>query len=430
MQRADAVWGDIDSRFRGIPVDCGPVDLDAVAAFGWRPAAGDMPLPVLTLDEEAFAGNCELMFAYARSQGVLIAPHAKTPMAPALARALVNRGAWGATVANVQQASVMARAGISRLLLANEIGGRSGARHLGAFLKAWPGVELRAFADSPACVAALAEAARLAGRILPVLVEVGGARAGARHLGAVEATIAAVAGADDCLVLDGVAAYEGAVASADAAATREAIGALLALAGEAFARVRAAAPGRHLIATAGGSSYFDEVVAMLGPCVRDDGNASLVLRSGAIFFHDHGVYARALAGLDARGGFAIDGKFVKAAEAFRPALRLWAEVLSRPEPGLAICGMGMRDVSFDQGMPVPLEAFRDGVPLGRLESAAVVKLNDQHAFLQVPDNAALAVGDIVAFGISHPCTCLDRWRLVFGLGPDGRVASVYPTFFG
>jgi D-serine dehydratase len=194
--------------------------------------------------------------------------------------------------------------------------------------------------------------------------------------------------------------------------------------------VRAAAPGRHLIATAGGSSYFDEVVAMLGPCVRDDGNASLVLRSGAIFFHDHGVYARALAGLDARGGFAIDGKFVKAAEAFRPALRLWAEVLSRPEPGLAICGMGMRDVSFDQGMPVPLEAFRDGVPLGRLESAAVVKLNDQHAFLQVPDNAALAVGDIVAFGISHPCTCLDRWRLVFGLGPDGRVASVYPTFFG
>lgn len=430
MQRADAVWGEIDSRFRGIPVECGTVGLDAVADFGWRPAAGDMALPVLTLDQAAFAGNCELMLAYARSQSVLIAPHAKTPMSPRLARDLVERGAWGATVANVQQASVMAHAGIERLLLANEIGGRSGARQLGAFLKAWPGVDLRAFADSPACVAALAEAARLAGRVLPVLVEVGGARAGARDLAAVEAILAAVAEADGCLVLDGVATYEGAVASADATATRGAIGALMALAEEAFARVRRAAPGRPLIVTAGGSSYFDRVVAVLGPLVRADGNAAVMLRSGAIFFHDHGVYARALSGLDARNGFSIDGKVVKAAEAFRPALRLWAEVLSRPEPGLAICGMGMRDVSFDQGMPVPLEAFRDGAPIGGLPGAAVVKLNDQHAFLQLPDEAPLAVGDIVAFGISHPCTCLDRWRLVFGLGPDGRVANAYPTFFG
>ncbi len=37
----------------------------------------------------------------------------------------------------------------------------------------------------------------------------------------------------------------------------------------------------------------------------------------------------------------------------RPALQVWAQVVSRPEPGLAVLTMGRRDVSFDQDLPVP-----------------------------------------------------------------------------
>ena len=84
----------------------------------------------------------------------------------------------------------------------------------------------------------------------------------------------------------------------------------------------------------------------------------LVLRSGAIFFHDHGVYRRALDAMDQRAGFEFGGERHSAAD-FQPALRLWGEVLSRPEPDLAICGFGMRDVSYDQDLPTPLAAYRD-----------------------------------------------------------------------
>ncbi len=112
-------------------------------------------------------------------------------------------------------------------------------------------------------------------------------------------------------------------------------------------------------------------------------------------------------------------------------MRVWAEVLSRPEPGLAICGMGMRDVSFDQGFPMPLTVFRDGKPQpAQARFAEVFKLNDQHAFLSLAPGADIAVGDVIEFGISHPCTCLDRYRVIFGVDETGHVRHAFPTYFG
>ncbi|TKB05592.1 MAG: amino acid deaminase, partial [Mesorhizobium sp.] len=98
-----------------------------VASERWHPAHGRMSLPVLTVDEEAFIANRDLFLRYAREQGALIAPHAKTPMAPDLARSLIEAGAWGTTVADIRQATVMLRAGVSRLIIANEVGGPGGA---------------------------------------------------------------------------------------------------------------------------------------------------------------------------------------------------------------------------------------------------------------------------------------------------------------
>ncbi|WP_377811007.1 alanine racemase [Azospirillum sp. A29] len=421
----------LDDSIRGVPPGTAPLRLRDVGAQGWRPAAGDMALPVLTLDEDAFAANRDLILAYARQHGVALAPHAKTPMAPQIAAGLVEAGAWGATVANLQQAAVLLRAGVTRLILGNEIGGIASGRRLGALLAAHPDADLHAFADSPAAVATLAAAAEIAGRPLALLVEVGAGRGGARDRAAVEAILAAVLDHPGLLVLDGVATYEGAVATSDPAATAANIAALMERTAEAFALVRALVPDRPLLLTAGGSAFFDMVVAGLAPVAKADGNATLVLRSGAIFFHDHGTYERALGALDARQGFACGGA---TAADFRPALRLWAEVLTRPEPGLAICGFGMRDSSFDQDLPRPLRIHRDGVALPA-DGLRVTRLNDQHAFVAVPagpDLAGhdLAVGDIVEFGISHPCTCIDRWRVLFGLGADGRVRSAYRTFFG
>ncbi|MDI3563448.1 amino acid deaminase [Bradyrhizobium sp. Arg816] len=420
----------LSTTTRGIPLVDG-LPIEEIAGQDWQPSRGDLALPALTLDEAAFRANRDLFLRWCKSAGVTVAPHAKTPMSPELARSLREAGAWGTTVANIQQAAVLLASGEQRLLLANEIGGLAAGRRLGALLGAYPDVEFHAFADSPGAVAALAEAARIAGRSeLSVLVELGAGRAGARDRAAVEATIAAVL-ATDGLLLGGVATYEGAVATPDAGETMRAIAALMERTIAAFALVRHAAPGRPLIISAGGSAYFDVVARALVPSAQADGNASVLLRSGALFFADHGIYARAFAEVDRRGGLVIDGARHSAAEGFRPALKLWAEVLSRPDAGLAIAGFGMRDASFDQGLPVPLRVFRDGVAQQRLaETLSVTRLNDQHAFLSVAPDSTLAVGDVIAFGISHPCTCLDRWRVILGLDADGVVTRALPTQFG
>ena len=425
----------LDDRIRGVPPGVSGLPLAAVAEQNWRPADGVMALPVLTLDEEAFAHNRDAMLRYVREQNVDIAPHAKTPMAPDLAKALIEAGAWGATVADVRQAAVLLHAGVRRLILANEVGGRGGASRLAALLAAWPDAELYAFVDSLAAARAYAEACRRqpAAPPLRVLIELGAGRAGARSLADAQAILQTiVADGAGRLVLSGVAAYEGS-ATPGSGGVRPVIADLLARTAELLTIVRTRV-GRDqpLLVTAGGSVFFDDVVAALKPVVDTDGAARLVLRSGAIFFYDHGVYERALMALDERGGFRLGGQTAKAAETFRPALRLWAEVLSRPEPDLAVLGMGMRDVSFDQGLPRPLRIHRDGAPLRDIApgSVTIEKLNDQHAFLACGSGDDLRVGDVLELGVSHPCTCLDRYRVLFGLDAHGRVRHAFPTFFG
>ena len=423
----------LDDRIRGVPPGTGAFPAAEIAERNWRPSDGAMALPVLTLDEAAFLHNRDLMLAYARSTGVEIAPHAKTPMAPDLTRLIIEAGAWGATVADIRQASVMLRAGLSRLILANEVGGVGGARRLAQLVAAWPKAELYVFADSAAAVHALAGAWRDQGSLPPlgVLVEVGAGRAGARSLSEALKVVAAVRAAAGRLTLAGVAAYEGSATQPTPEQTEEAISGLIKLSVDLWRDVRERTePDAPLIITAGGSMFFDEVVAAIKPAIAADPHTTLVIRSGVIFFHDHGVYDRAMAAIDKRNGFSIDGAARAARGAFRPALRVWAEVLSRPEPELAICGMGKRDVSFDEGLPIVLAVHRGGQALASTPSARVVKLNDQHAFLNVARGDDMMVGDVVEFGISHPCTCLDRYRFIFGVDERGVVRHAFPTYFG
>lgn len=424
----------LDDRIRGFPAGHAPVPLDAIGRQGWKPYDGRMSLPLISLDEAAFAANIEAMMAYVRSHACEIAPHAKTPMSPALAQRLFDAGAWGTTVADIRQASVMLKAGMTRLILANEIGGPAAARRLAALLAGYPQAEVHVFVDSVDLVTALAAAWRERDSLpaLGLLPELGAARAGSRS---VETALDIV---DHILSLEtehfrltGIAGYEGAAATPDPEETRLRIDRLLHKTVELHGALRKRiGPERDLLVTVGGSVYFDLVVAALGPVMADDPHAMLVLRSGAIFFHDHGVYERGLSSLDARQGFEIGGTVTPAAATFKPALRVWAEVLSRPEPGLAICGMGLRDVAMDQGLPRPLALYRDGRAIAELADARVTKLNDQHAFVELGGNRDVKIGDVVEFGISHPCTCLDRHGILYGLDPERRVVAAYPAQFG
>lgn len=409
-----------DARFRGIP----PGEVLSAASIkskNWSPARGDMPLPVLTLDTPALRANTTVFLDYANKAGVLLAPHAKTPMMPAFAKMLIEQGAWGATVANTQQLHTLLETGIKHLVYASPPGGTSGASHLVNALKAFPGAEVFVFLDSVDGVAALDTAMTEGGAKVSGLVELGFGRTGARTLETAIAIRDAIHATNGKIELAGVATYE--AAAVDGSDYRRAFDELFQLVSDTFTAIRdVAGLEKAMTITAGGSMYFDEVVARLEPIARQD-NARLVLRSGAIFFSDDGLYKRALEAI------AVRGTARQLARSIRPVLSLWVEVLSQPEPGLTICGFGMRDAPNDQGMPIIRRAFRDGREIDIANPAPVVeKLNDQHAFVR--GSAALRVGDILELGISHPCTALQRWRLVYGINEQDLVDDILTTHFG
>ena len=94
----------------------------------------------------------------------------------------------------------------------------------------------------------------------------------------------------------------------------------------------------------------------------------------------------------------------------RSAMHGWARVVSRPEPTLALLDAGKRDFPFDEGLPDP-QRVRGRGQRG-LAGASVLALNDQHTFLRLAPESDVDCGDVVRFGLSHPCTALDKWTLI------------------
>jgi len=59
----------------------------------------------------------------------------------------------------------------------------------------------------------------------------------------------------------------------------------------------------------------------------------------------------------------------------------------------------------------------------------VVRLDDQHAYLDIPADSPLQPGDMVAFGVSHPCTTFDKWQALYLVDDGLRVTGAIRTFF-
>jgi D-serine dehydratase len=385
-----------------------------------RPAvhAAGFSYPVLTLRESALAGNLAAMAAYCGRAGVGLAPHGKTAMSPELAARQLASGAWGITVATIGQLRAYRAFGFPRLLMANELVDETGIAWLAGELAADPGFSAYCYVDSADGVAILDRvlSARPAGRRLPVLVEIGLGRTGCRTDDEALA-VAKAAAATGTLTVAGVAGYEGTIGGTGARALDTVAAFCRRLANLATAT---AGGDSEFIVTAGGSVYFDVVARELTAGGSGfPAGMTVILRSGGYLFHDHGLYQAATPA--ARG--------VAGAPVFRPALELWAQVLSRPEPGLALLGAGRRDVGFDAGLPVPLRTRRGDGAAADLTGAEVTGLNDQHAYLRLDPGTALAPGDLVCLGISHPCTTLDKWRVIPVLDEEDRVIDAVHTFF-
>jgi D-serine deaminase-like pyridoxal phosphate-dependent protein len=361
---------------------------------------GPFTWPVMVARLSAIEANVAQMARYCATHEVDFAPHGKTTMSPALFAAQLAAGAWGITVATPNQALAAYRFGVPRVLIANEV--------LDPRPLAWlarQGRDLLCFVDSLAGVDALATGVTDGGK-LRVLVEIGyaGGRTGCRTVAAAE-EVARAAAAVPGVEVAGVAGFEGLLPGPAE------VEAFLATMAQAAARIAPLCP-YPVILSAGGSAWFDVVVELLGPVARTHGGR-LVLRSGAVVTHDDGTYAATT-------------PFARVPGSLTAALEVWAQVLSAPEPGLAILGAGKRDVPYDYGPPVPLTVRGiDGI-LRAATDSTVDLLNDQHAYLR---GGSLVPGELVRLGISHPCTAFDKWRVVPIVDDAYRVVDLIDTYF-
>ena len=210
-------------------------------------------------------------------------------------------------MASPAQARIALKAGAPRILIANEVTDLAGIRWLGAVRRDYPEVGLFCYVDGLDGVTllenGLAETLPCGAR-LDVLIELGipGGRAWRRDESAALAVGRALAGSARLRLAGCWPATR-----ASRAARRTPPGpprcsssatACVWLAGTLRRRgLIEETPGRPMVLTAGGSIFFDDVVAALteppgGPGDLAGPPPEIVLRSGCYVTHDHGLYQR------------------------------------------------------------------------------------------------------------------------------------------
>ncbi|UVM70536.1 amino acid deaminase [Pseudomonas alvandae] len=382
----------------------------------------DVSLPALVLHREALEHNIRWMQAFVSDSGAELAPHGKTSMTPALFRRQLEAGAWGLTLATAVQTRAAYAHGVRRVLMANQLVGKPNMALI-ADLLADPAFEFHCMVDHPDNVADLGAYFASRGVRLNVMIEYGvvGGRCGCRTEAEVLALAEAI-GAQPALALTGIEGYEGVIHGDHAiSGIRQFAASLVGLAMQlqdsgAFAIAKP-------IITASGSAWYD-LIAESFEARNAQGRFLSVLRPGSYVAHDHGIYKEAQCCVLERRSDLHEG--------LRPALEVWAHVQSMPEPGFAVIALGKRDVAYDAGLPVPLKRYKaeaDSVTGDDVSACKVTAVMDQHAFMTVAPGVELRVGDIIAFGTSHPCLTFDKWRVGCLVDEGLRVVELMETCF-
>jgi D-serine dehydratase len=434
MHLSDITNADLPPGTKGLPLDGSIVRVGDLAGRGLNLLRGDLPMPVAVLKHSALYNNLREMQAYIERAGVKLAPHAKTTMCPELFARQLGHGAWGLSVATMTQFKLCHDIGydigMTRLILANQLVGKA---EITGLARLWAQTPERAYyvlVDSLAGATAISDGFGKCSGAPParLLIEMGmpHARCGVRTLEEGLALARAIQSLPH-VELHGVEGYEGLIVSdqadRDATAVSTYLRSVLELC-EALAAHQLFAAADQIIVSAGGSAYYDLVAHVLSGKSSNSSRVVPILRSGCYVTHDIGFYHRLLTHIQRR---AIAGP----APHLVPALEVWSRVISRPQPNQAIVLMGKRDVSYDIDLPVACWWFREGhhdAPAS-IDGLSVDKLNDQHAYLSVPSEAGLQIGDLLGFRISHPCTTFDKWSLLMEVDDDYTVVGGLKTFF-
>lgn len=416
----------LDGRTKGIPATAAPFPLKDIGSKGWNVLREDLPMPLMLLKRSALDHNASVFGQYLTSHNLSLAPHGKTTMSPHVFAEQLAGGAWGMTAATVNQVQVMHHYGIKRVVLANQLIGKAHLAGIAALINADPQFEFFCFLDSAAQLDNMLmhlQPLKLA-RPIRALLEIGakGGRTGLRSAAEALTLANKLASSDAKLVrFAGLATFEGVLPGIGEDPM------LVEPFAQSIVDIARALPQSlytglgEFILSGGGSSYFD-IVADRFSTLDLPVPVRVLLRSGCYVTNDSGAYKKAQdqAKADPRRSWKSD---------LMPALEAWAYVQSIPEPGLAFLTMGKRDVPYDSGLPVPFKRYRPGVGFLPVGEATIFSTNDQHAYVRIGADSDWQVGDLVASGVSHPCTAFDKWRFLPIVDDDYTVIDGVLTFF-
>ena len=380
----------------------------------------------MVLKNNEFNHNITTFAEYLKKHNLHIAPHGKTTMSPQIFSKQLEAGAWGITAGAINQIQVMYRYGVKKILLANQLLGKSHLKTIAHLINNDKDFSFYCFIDSIEQFQNIKSNLENITLINPInlLPEIGASngRTGIRSKENFLELVNEISNEkSNNFNFAGISSYEGIAAVAMKGS--QAVHDFCAFIEEI---IRDISPNQfshleELIITAGGSTHFD-IVGERFSKLNLSIPVRVLLRSGCYVTHDHGRYLEALKTAQEDNNRQWD-------RVLQPALEIWSYVQSIPENNLAFLTMGKRDVPYDAGLPKPLKRFRPGEGYLDLGTAEIFSTNDQHAFVKLADNHGWKVGDMICSGISHPCTAFDKWRFIPVVNDQYDVIDGLLTFF-
>ncbi len=344
--------------------------------------ADDFGTPALVVDLDRVERNIARVQRLCERAGVANRPHIKTHKSPVLAKMQIAAGAKGITCQKLGEAEVMVDAGIDDILISYNLLGEAKIGRLGALLKR---ASITVAADNPTVIEGLAEAGRIAGRPLGVVIEcdTGRKRAGVEEPGqAIELARLLKRHAD--LRFAGFLFYP----------TEQSWPQTQRFYNEALLGVREAGLEPRIIST-GGTPNLVNVGALDGATEH---------RAGTYIFNDRMMLACGAAGPD------------------DCALSVYTTVVSRAAAERGILDAGSKTLTADTG------ALDDGFGLIlEYPQAKICAFAEEHGFLDLSrSNARPKVGEVVRVVPNHVCVVVNMFdRMICVRGE--RIEAVLPV---
>ena len=358
-------------------------------------AVSDVQTPCLIIDMGSFDDNLKRMAEVITPYNVALRPHAKMHKSIDVARHQLAQGkATGICCQKVSEAEVFARAGISDILITNQVCDQVKIERLAGI--AALGCRLSVCVDDKVNINALSAEAKKRNVHIHCLVELdcGAGRCGVADAEQVTELATAIKEAEH-LIFDGLQAYQGSI--------------------------------QHELEHEQRKAELDAVIGQVKSCLDSLAAAGLscpVVSGGGtgsfLFEASSGVYTEIQCGsyafMDADYGriYNQDGKRLDEAD-WKNALFILTSIMSTAKDGQAVCDAGLKVQSVDSGLPVIF---------GR-DDITYINCSDEHGVIEDKQNQ-LKINDKLRLIPGHcdPTCNLHDWYVCVR---DGVVVDLWPV---